>query len=448
MSVNDRGKTLEERFAAFLVPIRARRYSALMSAVIFGGYVASITLGVLTHGGFVDLSRAIIGADFSAFYWAGHTLLEGRTDLLYEIDAQTTFTNALIAPVPPHGDVHAFVSPPYWSLFFAPFAALPYPLAVALLWASSLGVLFALARAMRSELPTLRALGTTPRLVALALGFFPVLFSLLNGQTSMLVLAPLTALFVLLRRRRDFAAGMALGLLAIKPQLALGPVVLLVAARRWSALVGAAITASAWVALGLVLMPEAMATYRVVAPDLFEFLRSEEYETWGQTSLYGLATLFFDPLSHTVGTIVGDGVVIAATLTNAVLVYRLPWTPGSPRWDLGIAASLGLGLLSSPHLFLYDAALFALPLAIVLARLDGEKEGVLLDGGPVLLASALMAMALFFGPYLTLWEQRSLADMGLPRIALQLCTIAMLFFVVRVWQRAEREPSPVLSPPP
>lgn len=439
--MNERAKTLEQRLAAFLVPERARRYTALTSGVVLCGYLVSVIAGPMVHGGFVDLASAIIGADFSAFYWAGHTVLHGRPDLLYDQDAQTELTYALIAPVPGHGDVHLFVSPPYWSLFFVPFAMLPYPLAVALLWVTSACLLFAMAHVLRNELPSLRAIGTTPRLVLLALCFFPVLFSFLNGQTSMIVLAPITAFFVLLRRQRDFAAGLMIGLLAVKPQLAFGPVIILVAARRWRALAGAAITAGLWLVLGLLLMPNAMATYRVVAPELFAFLRSEDYETWGQTSLYGLATLLIDPLSPTVGGLVGNLFVAAAAITNAVLVHRTPWTPGSRRWDLAIAGSIALGLISSPHLFLYDASLFVLPLAIVVARLDGEKEGALLDGGPVLVASALMAGSLFFGPYLTSFVQDWLVSEHLPRVALQVCTLAMLLFVVRIHQRAQREPS-------
>lgn len=435
-----RARTLEGRLAAFLTPIRARTYSMLMAAVIFSGYVVSISAGPVTQGGFTDLAGAIVGADFSAFYWAGHAVLHGQADALYDIEAQAEFLNALIAPAEGRGEVHAFVSPPYWALFFVPFGALPYPVALTAFWALSLGALFGIARALQNELTELEALGSTPRLVALSLCFFPVLFSFLNGQTSMLLLAPITGTFVLLRRRDDFMAGLVLGLLAIKPQIAMGPVVILIAARRWRALLGAAVSASGWLVLGLVLMPQAMAEYLVVAPELFEFLRSEDYQTWGQTSLYGLATLFLDPLSHTAGSIVGNVVVGLATLANLVFVYRMPWKPGTARWDLGMAAALGLGFISSPHLFLYDASLFALPLAIVVARLGGEKEGQLLDGGPVLVATGLLAASLFFGPYLTLWVQNTLHDADLPRVALQVCSLAMLWFVVRLRQRAEREP--------
>ena len=72
----------------------------------------------------------------------------------------------------------------------------------------------------------------------------------------------------------------------------------------------------------------------------------------------------------------------------------------------------------------------------VYARL--RNDDVLLDGGPVLVATALMAASLFVGPYLTSFVQDALAADHLPRIALQLCTLAMLLFVVRVHQRANQ----------
>ncbi len=442
---------IEQRLAAFLTPARARIYSMLMVAVILGGYLVSIGVGPLRSGGFTDAAGAVVGADYSAFYWAGHAVVHGRVDSLYDIEAQAEFLDALIAPAEGRGEVHAFVSPPYWALFFLPFGALPYPVALTAFWILSALLLVGMVRVLRAELPQLEALGTTARITALSLCFFPVLFSFLNGQTSMLLLAVLVAFFVLLRRGDDFFAGLVLGLLAIKPQIAFGPTLVLLSARRWRALIGAALGASIWLVIGIVVMPAAMAEYLVVAPELFEFLRSDDYQTWGQTSLYGFGTLLLDPISHLLGGLIGNALLVFAAATNMVLVYKTPWAPATKRWDLAMAGALTLGLLSSPHLFLYDVSLLALPLAILVARLNGERDGALLDGGPVLVATGVMAATVFFGPYLTLLEQNTLRDLGLPRVALQICSLAMLFFALRVWQRslgeAEAEPATEHAPP-
>ena len=428
-----------ERFAAFVTAERARTYSALVVLVILGGYLVSIGLGPRHTGGFTDLAGALIGADFSAFYWAGHAVTHGGAEQLYDIEAQAAFLDALRAPAPSSAEVHAFVSPPYWALFFGPFGALPYPAALAAFWALSFALLGLNVRALSAELPALDALGPPGRRMALAIGFFPCLFSFLNGQTSMLLLTPLTLFFVLLRRGEDLWAGLVLGLLAVKPQLAFGPVLLLLGAGRWRALSGAALSASAWLALGTALLPQAMADYVAVAPELFAFLRQEDYETWGQTSLYGFVTLLLDPVWHDGGTWLGNGAIALSAAALLRAAHRLPWAPGSARWDLSMAALLGLGLLASPHLFLYDVSLFLLPLGIVTARLAGERDDALLDGGPVLAVTALLAAGVFVGPYLTLGVQNVLGAAHLPRCVPQLCTLAMLAFVVQVARRAERE---------
>lgn len=436
-----RARRLEDRLAAFLTPARARIYSMLMVAVIFGGYLLSIAVGPMRSGGFTDAAGAVIGADYSAFYWAGQAVFHGRSDSLYDIEAQVEFLGALIAPAEGPDEVHAFVSPPYWALFFLPFGALPYPIALTAFWILSALLLVGMVRVLRAELPQLEALGSTWRITALSLCFFPVLFSFLNGQTSMLLLAVLVGFFVLLRRGDDFTAGLVLGLLAIKPQIAFGPTLMLLAARRWRGLLGAGLGASVWLLIGFVAMPGAMMEYRSLAPELLEFLRSDDYETWGQTSLYGLSTLLLDPLSHVLGGLVGNALLVTAVISNMVLVYKTPWTPGTKRWDLAMAGAFTLGLISSPHLFLYDVSLLALPLAILAARLNGEREGSLLDGGPILVATGVMAATVFFGPYLTLLEQNTMRDLGMPRVALQICSVAMLFFAVRIWQRAFAESS-------
>lgn len=427
------------RLAAFMTATRARVYSSLVVVVVLGGYLVSIGAGPLRSGGFTDLSGALIGADFSAFYWAGHAVVLGESDRLYDIEAEAAFLDHLRAPAPSQDEVHAFVSPPYWALFFAPLGALPYPLALLLFWALSFAVLWLVVRLVASELP-LEALGSHPRKVALSIAFFPVLFSFLNGQTSMLLLGVLAATFVLLRRGQDFFAGLMLGLLVVKPQLMVGPAILLLCAGRGRALVGATLSASVWLFLGFVLLRDAMAEYLVVAPELMEFLRLPDYETWGQTSLFGLATLLLDPLSHDAGTWVGYALVLAALGTIAVLALRLPWSPGSARWDLTMAAVLGLGFIGSLHLFLYDASLFLLPLAIVVSRFPPRGER-LLDGGRLLAASATMGATLFFGPYLTLGVQSWLRERDVPHCALQLCTLAMVWFVVEVARRAASEPT-------
>jgi hypothetical protein len=418
---------IEARIAAFATVERVRVYARLVAIVIGGGYLVAVVIGVVTLHGFTEPSGAIVGADYSAFYGAGHRVLEGRTDLLYDLDAQAAFTRELVAPAPWRDEVHPFVSPPYWALCFVPLAALPYPLSFAMFTAISIAAL-----ALCARLLGVRAIH--------ALGFFPVLLAFLNGQTSLLLLACFTAFYVLLRREREVVAGLTIGLLAIKPPLLIGPAMIALGARRWRVLVGIACTCAAWLAIGVVVMPNAMRAYVAAAPEIVELLRASEYHTWGQTSLFGFATLLFDPLSHAAGAFVGYALVGIGALAIARMASRTPWTPTTGRWDLAIAAQLALGFVVSPHLFLYDASLLVLPIAIVASRIT--RPNVLLDGGPILVATFVMAASLFVGPYLSLACQGGLRSIGAPAIAVQLCTLAIVWFAVRVDQRSRSELDP------
>lgn len=434
---------LEAAIARWLTPARVRLYPATAAVVVLGGYLVSISLGE----GPTDAAGAIVGADFSAFYWAGTELREGQPHGLYDIEAEAEFLARLIAPATSEdGEVHAFVSPPYWALFFAPLSALPYLGALALFWLLSLGLLLTNVALLRRALPALRRVPLGRAVLSAAL-FFPVLFSFLDGQTSMVVLLPLVLAFAALRRERDFAAGLALGLLAVKPQLALGLVLVLLAARRARALAGAAVTAGAWLVVGWMFLPQAMADYAALAPELFEFLRRDDYYTWGQLSAYGFATLLLDPLSHTAGTVAGLGATLALSALVVGTWLRTPWAPGTRRWDLTMAASITLGLVASPHLFLYDASLLVLPLAIVVAWVGppdprpvapGAAPPPLLDGGPVLSATGVLWAALFVGPYLTSALQDAMRAASIPAVVVQLPTLAILYFAWRVHGAAER----------
>lgn len=431
----------EALIARWLTPARARIYPATAMIVVLAGYVVSAAIGV----GRTDAAGAIVGADFSAFYWAGTALREGNTHGLYDIDAEARFLSALIAPATnEHGEVHAFVSPPYWALVFAPLSALPYDAALAVFWLLSTALLILNVGLLRRALPALRAIPLR-RAVLAAVAFFPVLFAFLDGQTSMIVLVPLVLAYAALRRERDFAAGLALGLLAIKPQLALGVVVILCGARRWRALSGAAISAGAWLAIGWTFLPDAMRDYAELAPELFEFLRRDDYYTWGQLSGYGFATMLLDPISHTAGTVGAYGAVLGLSVLNAWTWWRTPWTPGTRRWDLTMASSIAVGLVASPHLFLYDASLLLLSLAIVVAWLGSPGEiapaGPLLDGGPVLAATGVLWIALFAGPYLTGALLELLRAAEIPAVVVQLPTLAILYWAWRVRGAADGVPS-------
>lgn len=191
---------------------RIRRQALLLSAALWLGYVATIAAP-----GMRDRFGHLKGADFLHAYVLGTVALERRGDLLYDAGAQREIGERR-APESA-GDYFLPAYGPQYSLLWAPLALLPYAWATALWAALSAAIYGACCFALWKTCPNLQAYGGT---VALATIAFPGFFALITfGQNSALALACFTGIYFALLRKREFWAGVCLGLLAFKPQLAL-----------------------------------------------------------------------------------------------------------------------------------------------------------------------------------------------------------------------------------
>jgi hypothetical protein len=212
---------------AWLTPLRVRLYGGGLAAAVWVTWVASQAAGE----GLLDHAGRIAGTDFVAFYTAGRFVGSGRGAELYDFDAQTAFQDSLGAraerPI-----LFPYVNPPYAALLYAPYARLGYMAAYAAWLATGLACLTVALWLLRRELGA--GGHSLRRWLLAALAFFPTIVWAMHGQNSPLSLLLLAGAFVALRRRRDGIAGAVLGCLAYKPQLALGAVVALAAARRWA----------------------------------------------------------------------------------------------------------------------------------------------------------------------------------------------------------------------
>jgi hypothetical protein len=133
--------------------------------------------------------------------------------------------------------------PPQVSVFFAPFARLSYPSAL-VVWLVFSSLIYALCcYAVWEVCPNLRSYGFTVSILALA---FPALWHLVAwGQTSALALAFFTLAFFALRTERDVLAGLALGCLIFKPQMAIAAAIVFLVTLRWKIIAGAFVSAAA-----------------------------------------------------------------------------------------------------------------------------------------------------------------------------------------------------------
>jgi len=207
-------QSLRPVFFRYLTPSRLRRQALLLAIALWLGYAVT-----LATPGLRDRFGHLKGADFLHAYVLGSIALEHRGDALYDARIQRDIAEQRVPASA--GDYFLPVYGPQYSLLWAPFALLPYPWAAALWMLLSAAIYAACCYAIWQTCPNLQAHAIT---VALAAAAFPGFFALITfGQNSALALAAFTATYFSLRARREWLAGLCLGLLAYKPQLAIVP---------------------------------------------------------------------------------------------------------------------------------------------------------------------------------------------------------------------------------
>lgn len=216
------------RDAHWLTPDRAVAFTRVLLVVLVG-FAAMIPWAEPTMK---------VGQDFAAFWTAARLALDGRSGDAYG-EPERAAVAALLGP----GRYPEFFYPPPALLLWLPFALLPFAAAL-VLWLAATGAAYA--AAMRA------VLGGS---IVPAVAFPAVVACALFGQNSLFSAALLGGSAVTLDRY-PLVAGLFIGVLAYKPQLAfLAPLVLL-SARRWQAFVAALATvlvliAAATVAFGI-----------------------------------------------------------------------------------------------------------------------------------------------------------------------------------------------------
>lgn len=303
---------------------------------------AFVFASLATHGAF---GRVGGDSDFTCFYVVGRSLSGHSAAQLYNWPTLAP----LVGPVTGHGGAHylPWLYPPSLLLLFQPLAALPMAVAH-LVW--SLGTLALFAGVLGA------IAGPVAALAALACPL--TLSEAIMGQTGFLN-ASLLGGALLLADRRPGIAGMLAGLLACKPQLALLLPLMLLATRKWRALLAAGLTvlatmaASAWLygvdswttfALSLSANSDALANGQLVP-------------WWALESLYGLLRRLGS--SHGLATTAQGSLALAAAGAVVLLCLR----PASLEIR---AACVAIGTaLASPYLLLWDLALLGVAMAFL-----------------------------------------------------------------------------------
>jgi hypothetical protein len=339
------------RVDAWLRASRLRAHAVLLALCLWGVLAAAISTP-----GLRDRSGLLKGTDFLQFYVAGSLVREGRADSLYDYSAHVA-EGARRVPES-RGTTFLPVYGPQVALLFAPLAALDYAPALAA-WVLATALLYALGvAAVWRSCPRLAGHGRTAWLLAIA---YPPLFSLVgHGQSSALALACASGAWLGLRAGRPVLAGLALGGLAYKPQLALGAVLVLLAAGELRILAAAAAAAAAQLALAaLVLGGEPLLAYAAVVRRFGELAPTLG---WKLHQMHCLRA-FFDLLAP---AWLARPAWAAAALAALWLAHRT-WRSRLPL-SARYAGLLLATALVNPHQYMYDLVILA-PAGILLADL-------------------------------------------------------------------------------
>jgi hypothetical protein len=334
----------DSNLAGWLTARRSRAHAAILALCLWSLYAWNLATPSLR-----DRNGTLKGTDFLHLYTLGSLALAHRGGDLYDMNAQA----ALAAQRVPAAAAVRYLPlyPPQVSLLFAPLAHLSYGWALILWWGCTTVVYAICCYSVWRDCPKLHDQGGVVLLVAAA---FPALFHLIAwGQTSALALACFTLGFFLLRARREFLAGIALGCLIFKPQLGIAAAVVFVAARSWNILAGAALSAAAQLAAGILYygtqpLLEWIHVLRSV-PTILPLFEPRPYQT------HCLRT-FWTMLIPWPGPALGLYILSAAAVLGLTIsCWRREAVPLAGKYSMLLLATV----LVAPHLTVYDMVILA-----------------------------------------------------------------------------------------
>ncbi len=337
------------RLGEWVTRQRIRVYSIMLIGVTLAS-VASLVVG---SNGMNDARDRPLGTDFSNVYAAGTYAREGNAAAAYDPEKQFAREQQIFGRYTPFYGWHY---PPFFLLIAGALAAFPYMWALIAWQATTLALYL---RVQWKILPNQLAL-------LAAVAFPAVLVNLTHGNNGFLT-ASLIGLGMIWLPARPILAGIALGLLAYKPQFGLLIPLALVAGMHWRAFASAAVTV---VAL-------ALAVTALYGAEIWQaFLHSASFTRHvvleeGGTGFYKIPTLFAWVRLWGGSVDAAYGAQLLVQLMAALGVWHL-WR-GTQSHEIKAAGLIVGCLLSTPYMLDYD--LMAVAVALALWVCAGLRDG-------------------------------------------------------------------------
>jgi alpha-1,2-mannosyltransferase len=352
--------------------VHARRSHALLLGAAFW---ALMIARIAVEGGRFTRDALPVGWDFHVFRSAGALVAGGNAASLYDPAALGRAAKAAIAGDYP---VFPFLNPPHFALPFVPLAALPYWFSFACVSLLNLVLLLAALRQLA------RGWGVDPPspwlAFAYALASYPVIVGLLAGQSSFLSLWLMTHAAYFALRGQPLAAGLVVGALFYKPQLALGFLVLFAVepSLRFRALAGTLVGAALSAVACLLVSVQASRDYVGSLGELVDV------QSRFRLALSVTGRAFFEQLAPGApGLARALGIALGVGAAGAYCW----WARRERRPKARVAGAVWLTLVAAPHASVYEWTLLVLPLALLHGEL--EKTRLTLSAAILLVTSYL-----------------------------------------------------------
>jgi hypothetical protein len=315
------------------------------SLILLGAFL--ILFGVWTAWSLprgIDPAGNPVGMDFIGFWSAARLAVEERPEAAYDENAITAM-HRLAVPGLIEFD-QPWLHPPTFLLVVFPLGLLPYLPAFGVFMAATLAIWATLIRRMFDD----------PRAWVVAVAFPAGLWNFSNGQTGFLT-GGLAGFALLAVDRRPVLAGVLIGLLAIKPHLAVLFPLALIAGRRWETFATAAATALLFTLLSMAVFGwTTMHTFLGELIEIRAWLDLHQLNWLQMPSVYASALSF--GLSAPAAMAL-QGIVASSAAGCVWLAWRVRAAPKEAKLATLSAASL----LVSPYIFFYDLTWTGLAIA-------------------------------------------------------------------------------------
>lgn len=347
--------------------------------------LASVTIArVLTSSGGA-------GGDFLSFYAAGDLVRTHHGAVLYDAASQAAAQRAAYGGT--LEEATGYPLPVFAAYVFAPLSLLPFGAAFSVWAAINVCIMAALAAALYRFLEGVPSLVRRVFVATFAFSI-PAVTNVVFGQVDLLVFAAVFGAYMLLQKRRGFAAGALLAIVVLKPHFLIGIVAILLVQRQWRPLLTLG-------ALGGLLL---VAPAALTSPDLlWENLRFVgHYPSASGAQLQVNAAAMSNWRGFVVSITGRDDAWL--WVPGQALLALMAFSIGVRCWRQrshaaqGFALAAMIPLLVSPHVHTQSLVLLFVPVVLAIRCRFDESADVIHDGA----ATAAWLLALYFALFV-LW---------------------------------------------